>query len=196
MRRLQGNINSGTVGVAPSRTRTIRKAKGRKSTSQSASDTGSTQCAIGTCVSTQESRTEEQPPPPVRPVRYKGISIGTSVALSARLKIWKIRARPRRKPPPPRVLKLVNHDPLNPLAEFRLYQNEEVPMMSSKVLNVEMREPSCDNDCPTEMKLLESSGRYLEAQLSDALTEFRKDRSVVKNLAKYHSQQPQPNTHS
>ncbi len=185
MRRLQGKINSKTQGLPPSLTKAIRKPKGRKSASESACETGSTQCAVGTCVSTQESKREPERQPPARPVRYKGIYFGSVVALSARLKIWKIRARPRRKLPTPRLLQLIDHDPNNPPSQFRLYPNEEVPMMSSKVLNVEMREPSCDNDCPTEVKLLESSARYLESQIANALAEFSKDHGVVKNLAKY-----------
>ena len=108
------------------------------------------------------------------------------------MKIWRLRPRVRRKLPTPRLLELANFDPALPAAHFRLYRNEDIAMLSSKVMDVEMREPSCDNDCPTEVRLLENSARFLESQITDALTEFNKDRCAVKNLLKYGKKEGEP----
>jgi hypothetical protein len=107
--------------------------------------------------------------------------------MRARLRIWRMRTRKTKRRAAGQTLRLADFDAEKPAMNFRLYHDEEVPMMRSKVMKVETQNPSCDNDCPTEERFLNGSIRLLEAQISTALTEFKENANVVKNMQKYRS---------
>ncbi len=69
--------------------------------------------------------------------------------------------------------------------DFRLYKDRELSMLSNPVMNVEMREPAVDFDCPTDNEQAQSAARTMDQQIADALKEFQTDRSSVVNLEKY-----------
>lgn len=70
-------------------------------------------------------------------------------------------------------------------AEFRLYRDEQVSMMSNPIMNVQAQDPAMDFDCPTETEQAESSVRAMDASLSEALQQYEADKNAVFNFQRY-----------
>ena len=58
-------------------------------------------------------------------------------------------------------------------------------MLSSPVMNVEMREPAMDFDCPTESEQADSSVRAMDSEIANALLQFQTDKTLVVNASKF-----------
>ena len=83
-----------------------------------------------------------------------------------------------------RFIKL--YDPENKkYKSFHLLPDEEFPVDSYEFVKDPLKDPLCDDDCPTIMEQAKSSTREMQKSLKDGIKEYLEDRCVVNNILKY-----------